>query len=371
MKIPSFMKTIRFRITLWYVLFFIILVFAFILVINVKMVQTITMLSPSGGKTISQVPLSGANGVTFTLRNYSIIGAAIIFVVGAIGGYFLSGRMLKPIDKVTSVARRSSYSNLKERLSYGGPNDEIKRLADTFDNMLNRLDDAVESQKQFVQDASHELRTPIATALTNIEVLEMNSDATIADYNELTRVLKLSLDRMNNISNSLQLLSENGNPAGRLVKVNIKEVISEVVNEAEIEARRQGIILNWKPSAVEVAVSGDTFQIKQVIFNLVDNAIKYNRPGGSVDITVQIENRLVIIKVADTGMGIATEDLPRVFDRFYRVDKSRSRERGGSGLGLAIVKKIVEEHGGMVSVESIPGQGSTFRIQLPLYSQEL
>ena len=140
-----------------------------------------------------------------------------------------------------------------------------------------------------------------------------------------------------------------------------------MVNEAEIEARRQGIILNWKPSAVEVAVSGDTFQIKQVIFNLVDNAVKYNRPGGSVDITVQIENRLVIIKVADTGIGIAAEDLPRVFDRFYRVDKSRSRQRGGSGLGLAIVKKIVEEHDGMVSVESIPGRGSTFRVELPLY----
>ena len=333
------------------------------------MVQTITVLSPSGGKTISQVPLSGVNGVTSTLRNYSIIGVAIIIVVGAIGGYYLSGRMLKPIDKVTSVARRSSYSNLKERLSYNGPDDEIKRLADTFDDMLNRLDDAVESQKQFVQDASHELRTPIATALTNIEVLEMNSEATIADYNELTRVLKLSLDRMSNISKSLQLLSEGGSILQR-AKINISEIISEVVTEAEILGKRQGIILNWKPSAVEVAVSGDTFQIKQVIFNLVDNAIKYNLPGGSVDITVQIENRLVIIKVADTGIGIAAEDLPRVFDRFYRVDKSRSRQRGGSGLGLAIVKKIVEEHGGMVSVESIPGQGSTFRIQLPLYSQE-
>jgi signal transduction histidine kinase len=333
------------------------------------MVQTITVLSPSGGQTVSKVPLSGVNGVTSTLRNYSIIGAAIIIVVGAIGGYFLSGRMLKPIDKVTSVARRSSYSNLEERLNYNGPDDEIKRLADTFDDMLNRLDDAVESQKQFVQDASHELRTPIATALTNIEVLEMNSEATIADYNELTRVLKLSLDRMNNISNSLQLLSDGGFILQR-GKINISEIISEVVTEAEIEARRQRIILNWKPSAADVAIPGDAFQIKQVIFNLVDNAVTYNSPGGSVDITVSIENRLVIIKVADTGIGIAAEDLPRVFGRFYRVDKSRSRQRGGSGLGLAIVKKIVEEHGGMVSVESIPGQGSTFRIQLPLYSQE-
>jgi len=333
------------------------------------MVLTTVAISPSGGQTVSQLPLSGDNSATSTLRNYSIIGVLIIIVVGAIVGYFLSGRMLKPIDKVTSVARRSSYSNLKERLSYNGPDDEIKRLADTFDNMLNRLDDAVESQKQFVQDASHELRTPIATALTNIEVLEMNSEATIADYNELTRVLKLSLDRMNNISNSLQLLSDGGFILQR-GKINISEIISEVVTEAEIEARRQGIILNCKPSAAEVAIPGDAFQIKQVIFNLVDNAVTYNSPGGSVDITVSIENRLVIIKVADTGIGIAAEDLPRVFGRFYRVDKSRSRQRGGSGLGLAIVKKIVEEHGGMVSVESIPGQGSTFRIQLPLYSQE-
>jgi signal transduction histidine kinase len=334
------------------------------------MVQTITLPSPSGDQIISQVPLNGDNSVTSTLRNYSIIGVAIVIVVGAIGGYFLSWTMLKPIDKVTSMARKSSYANLKERLNHTGPDDEIKRLADTFDDMLNRLDDAIESQKQFVQDASHELRTPIATALTNIEVVEMNSEATIADYNELTRVLKLSLDRMNNISNSLQLLSEDAHAEAKLVRVNIEEVISEVVNEAEIESKRQGIILNWKPSAAEVTILGDVFQIKQVIFNLVDNAVKYNQPGGSVDITVHIENRLVIIEVADTGIGIAANDLPRVFDRFYRVDKSRSRQRGGSGLGLAIVKKIVEEHNGMVSVESTPGRGSTFHIELPLYLQD-
>jgi signal transduction histidine kinase len=370
MKIPSFMKTIRFRITLWYVSFFIILVFALVLVLNVKMAQTIVVNSPSGSQTISQLPLSGDNGVTSTLRNYSIIGVAIVIVVGAIGGYFLSGTMLKPIDKVTSVARRSSYLNLKERLSYTGPDDEVKRLADTFDDMLDRLDGAVESQKQFVQDASHELRTPIATALTNIEVLEMNSEATIADYQELNRVLKLSLDRINNISNSLQLLSVDANPATKFTKVNVEEVISEVVKEAEIEAKRQGIILNWKPFAAEAVVLGDAFQMKQVIFNLVDNAIKYNRPGGSVGITVHVENRLVIIKVGDTGIGIAAQDLPRIFDRFYRVDKSRSRQRGGSGLGLAIVKKIVEEHNGTVSAESTSGRGSTFRVELPLYLQD-
>lgn len=197
----------------------------------------------------------------------------------------------------------------------------------------------------------------------------MKSEANVADYQELTRVLKLSLDRMNNISNSLQLLSEDSNSMVRLEKVNILEVITRVVNEAEMEAGRQGIIINWKPPGTEAFVLGDVFRLQQVVFNLIDNAIKYNQPGGSVNITVNAKDQSLIIHVADTGIGIAAADLLRVFDRFFRVDKSRSRQRGGTGLGLAIVKKIVEDHRGTVSVESIPGQGSTFRVQLPLYPQ--
>ena len=236
-------------------------------------------------------------------------------------------------------------------------------------SMLGRLKNAADFQKQFIQDASHELRTPIATALTNIEVLEMNSEANLEDYQELTRVLKLSLNRMNNISNSLQLLSEDSDSKVRLEKVSIPEVITIVVNEVEMEARRQGMIIHWKPPAAEVFVLGDSFRLRQVVFNLVDNALKYNRPEGLVTITVHIENRSVMIQVADTGIGIATADLPKVFDRFFRVDKSRSRQQGGSGLGLAIVKKVVEDLMGTVSVESIPGQGSTFCVQLPLFPQ--
>jgi signal transduction histidine kinase len=360
------MKTIRFRFAVWYVLFLLLVIIALIVGLNLKLEQTIS--TATGPVVVSQYqkPLVQVNNFTSDLHNYSIIGVLIAFIVGAIGIYFLSGAMLKPIDKIARIARRSSYSNLKERLNYAGPNDEIKRLAITFDDMLNRLDIAVETQEQFVQDASHELRTPIATALTNIEVLEMNSAATIADYQELTRVLKLSLDRMNNISNSLQLLSEDGKATMR-IKVNISEVITEVVNEAEIEARRQGIVLNWKPMANDAIIFGDPHRIKQVIFNLVDNAIKYNYHGGSVNITAQTENKSVVIQVADTGIGIATADLPKIFDRFFRADKSRSRHRGGSGLGLAIVKKIVEEHQGTVAVHSVQGHGSTFRVELPLY----
>lgn len=368
MKIPSFMKTLRFRLTLWYVSFLLLVIIALIVGLNTGIEQRVS--APIGSAVESQYPkpLLEENNFISDLHNYSIIGVLIAFIVGAIGIYFLSGAILKPIDKIASIARKSSYSNLKERLNYAGPNDEIKRLANTFDDMLNRLNIAVETQEQFVQDASHELRTPIAIALTNIEVLEMNSEATIADYQELTRVLKLSLDRMNNISNSLQLLSEDGIAAIR-IKVNISEVITEVVNEAEIEARRQGIVLNWKPMATDGIILGDSHRIKQVIFNLVDNAIKYNCHGGSVNITAHTENKSVVIQVADTGIGIATADLPKIFDRFFRADKSRSRQRGGSGLGLAIVKKIVEEHQGTVAVHSVQGHGSTFRAELPLYPQ--
>jgi signal transduction histidine kinase len=355
MRLPVFMKTIRFRLTLWYVSFLILLVIAPIIGVNVAMWRYLSVLPTSGLQ--SAADLQSWSQVFFQdLRNYSAIGVGIVIVAGAIGGYFLSGIMLKPVNKVSQVAGRISYTNLKERLNYSGPSDEIKRLADTFDNMLARLDSAVDSQKQFIQDASHELRTPIATALTNIEVLEMNSEATMVDYQNLARVLKLSLERMSNISNSLLLLSEDVDSRLKWLKVNIAAVITEVVNEFTMDARREGISLIWHPPVSEVAILGDTFRIKQVIFNLLDNAIKYNRAGGSVSLTTHVEDR-----------SVAADDLPRIFDRFFRVDKSRSRLRGGSGLGLAIVKKIAEDHRGTVSLTSSPGRGSTFRLVLPAY----
>ncbi len=364
MKMHAFLRTIRFRLTLWYVSFLMIVVIALLIGLNLRVENISSTPGPSGSSSQVQAVPQDSSFKNYVRRD-SILGAAIALVVGSVGIYFLSGTILKPIDRVTSLAKRSSYSNLKERLNYSGPNDEVKRLADTFDDMLGRLKNAADSQKQFIQDASHELRTPIATALTNIEVLEMNSAVTIEDYQELICVLKLSLDRMSSISNSLQLLSEDSDSMTRLEKVSILEVITNVVSEVEMEARRQGIIINWTPLAAEAVVLGDGFRLRQVIFNLVDNALKYNRPEGSVTITVSSEDRSVIIQVTDTGIGIADEDLPRVFDRFYRVDKSRSRQQGGSGLGLAIVKKVVEELQGTVSVESIPGQGSTFCVQLP------
>jgi signal transduction histidine kinase len=286
-------------------------------------------------------------------------------ILGVVGGYFLSGFMLQPVTRVSSLASRISHTNLKERIKHNGPDDEVKRLADTFDNMLERLEQAFESQKQFIQDASHELRTPIAIAQTNIEVLEMEEKATPEDYKQLVDVIKLSLKRMNDVNNNLLLLSE-GTPAqSRWARVDVVKLLNEVYEETNAEARASSIDLEWQPPESRLFVCGDSMQLKQVMINLVDNAIKYNRSGGMVKLSAQIAADNIIIEVSDTGIGISPEDIDHVFDRFFRVEKSRSRDKGGSGLGLAIVRKIVEDHGGRVSLESKPGEGSTFSVILP------
>ena len=372
MRIPASLKTLRFRLTLWYSGILVVLMLVLLAGINLAMV---------GSRPSVPEPPTGFPGgdpswrETFTqerdrnltdLRNYSLIGIGIILVVGAVGGYVISGMMLKPIDRVSSLAARISHTNLKERINHEGPQDEVKRLADTFDDMLERLDSAFESQKQFIQDASHELKTPIATAQTNIEVLEMDQSATVEDYKHTTEVVKRSLDRLDFLSQGLLLLSQGSQSQNRWSEMDLTSLIDEVVTEAQPAASSAGVSLEAADIPQGLKVKGDAIGIKQVITNLVHNAIKYNRPEGKAQVSARAEGASAIIEVKDTGLGIDSAEQQHIFDRFYRVDKSRSRSQGGSGLGLAIVKKIVEEHGGTVSVESGPGKGSTFRVALPL-----
>lgn len=303
------------------------------------------------------------------LRDYSLGSLGGVLVLGAAGGYFLSGRMLKPVDRVSSLAARISSGHLKERISYQGPNDEMKRLADTFDAMLDRLESAFESQKQFIQDASHELRTPIAIAQTNIEVIQMEEEATTTDYERLTEVLKLSLERMSRLSDNLLQLSDANQDQAKSSVVDMATLLHEVAHEFDGRAKAAGLTVEAEPASQNMLVNGDPLRLKQAISNLVDNAVKYNRPEGTVKISARVEDSQVVLQVQDNGVGISQTEQQHIFDRFYRVDRSRARAQGGSGLGLAIVKKTVEDHGGTVSVGSAPGEGSTFRISLPRQSQ--
>jgi len=372
MHIPIFLKTIRFRLTLWYSGILVVLMLVLLAGINLAMVGSRPSVPepptgfPGGDPSWRETFAQERDRSLTNLRNYSLIGVGAILIVGAVGGYVISGMMLKPIDRVSSLAARISHTNLRERINHEGPQDEVKRLADTFDDMLGRLDSAFQSQKQFIQDASHELKTPIATAQTNIEVLEMDQTATVEDYKHTTEIVKRSLDRLNFLSQGLLLLSQGSQPQNGWAGMDLTSLINEVVTEAQPAATSARVSLEAADVPRDLKVKGDAIGIKQVITNLVDNAIKYNRPQGTVLVSARTEGPSAVVEVKDTGIGIAATEQQHIFDRFYRVDKSRSRSQGGSGLGLAIVRKIVEEHGGTVSVESNPGEGSTFRVALPL-----
>ncbi len=368
-RIPAFMKTIRFRLAAWYLVVTTLLLAVFIIGINMAMHQSQPAPPPPPfpGDTQSwqQVVQAQRERYMQDLRLYSITGVGVIIILGALGGYALARTMLRPVDRISSLAGRISHTNLKERIAHRGPNDEVKRLSDTFDGMLQRLDTAFELQKQFIQDASHELRTPIAIAQANIEVLEMNKKATAADYKRLVDVIKLSLERMNGVNNNLLLLSEGAPSQAKWAVVDINALLGEVWFETEMAAVVAGVSLELHLPTGSLEVKGDALRLKQAVINLVDNAVKYNRSSGGVSVSASYGDGGVVIEVADTGIGIESGDMEHIFDRFYRVEKSRSRNRGGSGLGLAIVKKVVEDHGGTVLATSEPDKGSTFRITLP------
>ena len=362
-KRPAFTKTIRFRLALWYSVTFVVLYVVILGGINVAvgLSRNATTSAPSSDQTGDEVKRQQQVALAIS----TVIGFAAVIALGGTCSYLLSGKMLKPVDRVSSLASRISHTNLRERIHHQGPDDEVKRLSDTFDDMLERLEGAFESQKQFLQDASHELRTPIAIAQTNVEVLEMQEDPTAKDYEHLMQVLKMSLERMNSVNDGLLLLAEGRQTQYKWSEVDMGSLAREIVDEASGRAEAAQVHLEVEIASGDVRVMGDSTRLKQAIMNLVDNAVKYNKSGGKVKISAKAEGSSVSIEVKDTGIGISEADLPRVFERFYRVDKSRSRKMGGSGLGLSIVKKIIEDHKGTITVDSIPGEGSTFRIVLP------
>jgi signal transduction histidine kinase len=371
MKRPAFTNTIRFKLTMWYLLLFVLLFILLIGGINLAMHQFLNSNSAiwqgDNPPSLQEIRTLGKNGETGQLRIYSLIAVGIVPLLGFAGGYFIAGRMLKPVSNLSSLAARISSTNLKERINYHGSEEEIKRLVDTFNEMMERLETSFESQKQFIQDASHELRTPIATAQTNIEVIEMTKKVSASDYRRLMKVLKQSLERMTQLSDQLLLLADASQERANWQTVDIKSIISEVATEVSARAKMAGISLEVEPASDEMLVKGDSLRLKQAIFNVIDNAIKYNRPGGIVKISTMAEESRIVVQVKDSGIGISPDDQHHIFDRFYRVDKSRARTQGGSGLGLAIVKKIVDDHGGTISVKSAMGVGSTFSLSLPRY----
>lgn len=306
--------------------------------------------------------------VTDTLGTLLLILAIaypITLATASLGGVFLAGRALSPIDRITRLARRISAEDLGQRLDLRLPDDEVGRLARTFDEMIARLDEAFRRQRQFTADASHELRTPMTVIKGQIEVaLQRERDPQA--YRSVLQAVNEEVDRMIRLVGSLLTLAraDAGQIPITLEPVSLPDVVGAAVEQVQPLAGQRGVDLQMFSSR-PVTLRADDDLVLQLLLNLLDNAIKYTAAGGEVAVGWNANGRDVELWVRDTGSGIAREHLPHLFDRFYRVDKARSRAEGGTGLGLSICRWIAEAHGGSISVESAPGQGTTFRIMLP------
>lgn len=308
-------------------------------------------------------PTSLQESVIRQVRWISLTGIGLFALAGAAGAYWIARRSLAPVRRLSQLAQSIEAKTLNRRLPLDGPQDEVKELAEAFNKMLERLESSFEQQSRFVSDAAHELRTPLATLRANIEVLQQDPTADAADYREMTVVLERSLSRMEKLVEDLLILAR-GEKEVRTEIINLSDLVVHVVQDVEPLAQSHRIKIDLNITD-QVEVRADFHLLGRAVSNLLENGIRYNRPGGSVTLIVHRQNKGVIISVEDTGIGISSEDQPHVFERFYRADQSRARHSGGAGLGLSIARHIVQLHGGHIHMTSIPGTGSVFTIWLP------
>ena len=298
------------------------------------------------------------------LRQYSFTALGLLFV-GSLGvGYFVAGRVLRPIGRITAVARDIQATDLSRRIDMHGPNDELHQLADTFDAMLARLDAAFESQRRFIHEASHELRSPLAVIRTNLEVALSDPDATVEDLREAGVVVGRTAERMSTLVDDLLLYARREAPASRAGLIDVAPLVSEAAADFRATAETNGLRIDCV-AVPGLWVNADATAVRQALANLLANAIRHAPSETAVRLAAGSEGGWVWVAVEDHGPGIAPEDQARVWQRFWRGDRRRAREEGRSGLGLSIVRQIVARHNGRVQLVSELGKGSTFVLWLP------
>lgn len=295
-----------------------------------------------------------------------LLGMSGVGLVAAlVGGWAIAGSALHPVAAMADTARAIALSRgFSRRLPSLGRSDELGQLAATFNEMLSSLDEAYRAQQRFVADASHELRAPLTAIQGNLELLERAPRLSEEERAETLAHLRRETKRMNRLVADLLVLARAD--AGQSLKVEpveLDRLLLDVFREARVLARGRRVSLR---ELDQLQVEGDPDRLKQLLVILLDNALKYTPEGGDVRLALRAEAGVAAITVSDTGIGIDPDDLPHIFERFYRADKARGRDTGGSGLGLSIAKWIAERHGGQILVDSAPGQGSVFTVRLPI-----
>src|ERR1022692_541635 len=302
-------------------------------------------------------------------RGYLEWCAPLLLLGASIVGYWLSHRALAPVDALARTARTISGHNLSSRLEPLHTGDELQRLSDTLNEMLGRIESAFLRITEFTADASHELRTPIALIHTEAE-LALRRSRDEAEYREALRHILLEAERTANLIEELLALAraDSGGEALDIHPIDLLPALRESAAKWKQVAALRNLQFEEHLGGQRLPVIGDENALRRLVDILLDNALKYTPSPGKVTLSAGEENGRVVVSVEDTGMGIAPEDQARIFERFYRVDKARSRELGGAGLGLAIAQWVVQTHKGSIEVESEMGKGSVFRVEIPVAS---
>jgi two-component system OmpR family sensor kinase len=292
-------------------------------------------------------------------------GTVLTFGLGV--GWWLTTRAIRLVEEISAAASRISAGNLSERISVAEPDNELGRLAGVLNATFARLEAAFSQQKQFTADASHELRTPIAVLISETQTT-LARERSAADYHETIVACLETAQRMRRLTESLLELArfDTGEEQIQRRSFDLSESTRACVELIRPLATERGLQIRCELARDEAV--GDADRFSQVATNLLSNAIHYNKPNGEIQVRTRLENGAAVLTVTDTGPGIAAEDLPHIFERFYRADKSRARGHGRSGLGLAICKAIVDAHSGSIEVSSQPGAGTTFTVRLPVSS---
>ncbi|TCC22863.1 sensor histidine kinase [Kribbella speibonae] len=393
MKFPPWAQTIRFRLTLTYSA---VLIALSALLLGGVYVALSQILEP---KPLDQIPVkkyykdahgniqlkqgeviqaaelssvqSAVNYQTLqTLRDYSAAGMGALFLVSLGTGWWLSGRVLRPVRRITATAQEISATDLSRRIALEGPHDELRNLADTVDGMLGRLETAFLTQRQLVDDASHELRNPLAVIQANVDAVLAHDDTPPDDRAQATAIVGRAIQRMTRLVEDLLASARRSSPAFVDADVDLATIAGEAAEEYELLAadRELHVVRRLSPGPT---AAGDASALRRAVDNLLSNAVRLARGGSELVLAVGSRNGWAWIAVRDEGPGIAPDDADRVFDRFYRAGQQQppatvpSSGQRRAGLGLAIVRQIAESHGGTVTLHSELGIGTTFVIWLP------
>ncbi len=332
------------------------------------LIATVPWQSADGRRFLVEVGVSldPVRAVLHRLILLLVLGLAAMVAVAVAGGYLLVGKALGPVEKMTQSAEQITLHNLRERLPIAQTGDELERLSISLNHMIARLEDAFQQNRRFIADASHEMRTPLTIMRGELESI-VDAAPFASQVQETAASVLEEVERLARIVEGLFAISrlEAGEAQKEYRRFDLAELATSTTEQMCLLAEDKEIALSCTAPR-PVMVEGDRARLKQVVVNLLDNAIKYTAQGGKVGLTVTVRDGKAILEVADNGMGIPAEARPHIFERFFRVDKARSREAGGAGLGLSIVKSICAAHGGQVDFQSQEGVGSCFKVELPL-----